>query len=601
MRHILSSLFIVLLFFAFACKEQATQKEVTKTKVLEDNIQIEFEDDIEIEPPQTAESPPPPPIIEKVPEEELEFEEEIVEFADQTIGSETNAYVSSPKKVLPPPPPPPSSPPNVEACFKKQDYRNTEEYAPITENQFHTALQTPLSTFSIDVDNASYSNCRRYISNGNMPSKGAVRIEEFINYFDYDYPQPKGDTPFSITTELSDCPWQAGHRLVHIGLQGKELLAAERPASNLTFLIDVSGSMSNANKLPLLKKAFRLLINQLGEQDRVAIVVYAGASGVVLPSTPATEKEKIFASLEQLEAGGSTAGAAGIELAYQIAEKNLLQQGNNRIILATDGDFNIGVSSTDALVTMIEEKREKGVFLSVLGFGMGNYKDSRMEQLADNGNGNYAYIDNLREAKKVFVNDLTGTLFTIAKDVKIQIEFNPTHVKEYRLIGYENRKLNDEDFNDDKKDAGELGAGHTVTALYEIIPTTISTSSAGAVDELKYQERKLKEGAKASSEWMTVKLRYKQPEATKSQLITETIRDANTDWSNSSDNFRFSAAVAGFGLLLRDSKYKGALSYTDVAKWARAARAKDEHAYRAEFIELVELADAMQGATISRK
>jgi len=400
--------------------------------------------------------------------------------------------------------------PRLKDSFSYQSHPdwNTEEYGRIYENRFLLALQNPLSTFSIDVDTASYSNIRRFINSNQFPYKDAVRIEEMINYFSYDYPQPKKDHPFSITTEISTCPWNDSHRLVHIGLQGEKLETKKLPPSNLVFLLDVSGSMSSANKLPLLQKAFRLLVNELGPRDRVSIVVYAGAAGLVLPSTEASQTETIVSAIERLKAGGSTAGGAGIKLAYKVAQQNFIQEGNNRIILATDGDFNVGVSSTSELVRMIEDYRKKGIFLTILGFGMGNYKDGRMEQLANKGNGNYFYIDNLLEAKKVFVNDMRGTLFTIAKDVKLQLEFNPAKVKAYRLIGYENRMLQKEDFADDTKDAGELGAGHTVTALYEIIPFG-STEEIPGVDDLKYQDNKISRKAFKNKEILTLKLRYK--------------------------------------------------------------------------------------------
>lgn len=379
---------------------------------------------------------------------------------------------------------------------------NTEEYEGINENIFHGALKNPLSTFSIDVDAASYSNMRRFLNNGALPPKDAVRIEEMVNYFNYDYSQPDNKDPFSINTEISVAPWNQKHKLVHIGLQGRKIATENLPPSNLVFLIDVSGSMNSANRLPLLKSAFKMLVNELRPQDNVAIVVYAGAAGVVLPSTAGNDKETILNALNQLTAGGSTAGGAGIKLAYEIAQQNFKKGGNNRVILATDGDFNVGVSSNAEMERLIEEKREGGVFLTVLGFGMGNYKDSKMETIADKGNGNYAYIDNILEAKKVFVNEFGGTLFTIAKDVKIQVELNPAKVKAYRLIGYENRALRNEDFNNDKKDAGELGAGHTVTALYEIIPVGVD-SKFDPIDDLKYQESKISSEAFKSKELMT--------------------------------------------------------------------------------------------------
>jgi len=465
---------------------------------------------------------------------------------------------------------------------------NTEEYDRIEDNAFLDALGNPLSTFSIDVDTASYSIVRRFINEGRFPPKDAVRIEEMINYFAYDYPLPEGEHPFSILIEISACPWNADHRLVHVGLQGKKLEAKAVHPSNLVFLLDVSGSMSPANKLPLLKQAFRLLVEELSEKDRVAIVVYAGAAGVALPSTAAHRKEEITSTIAKLQAGGSTAGGQGIQLAYKIAEENFIPEGNNRVILATDGDFNVGVSSTSELVRLIEEKRKKGIFLTVLGFGMGNYKDGRMEQLADKGNGNYFYIDNLLEAKKVFVDDMRGTLFTIAKDVKIQVEFNPAQVKAYRLIGYENRMLKKEDFADDARDAGELGAGHTVTALYEIVPSGSKESIPG-VDSLKFQETKIKPEAFKSKEMLIVKLRYKKPDGEKSRLIELTAEDKGTAWGEASDNFKFSAAVAEFGMVLRDSEFKGLSSFATILELARAGRGTDKYGYRAEFIRLVEM------------
>jgi Ca-activated chloride channel homolog len=474
-----------------------------------------------------------------------------------------------------------------------QDYEtkithNTEEYATIHDNIFQETTKNPLSTFSIDVDNASYSNMRRYIHNGQMPPKDAVRIEEMINYFTYDYPQPKGEDPFSINTEISECPWNQKHRLVHIGLQGKNIPTEDLPPSNLVFLIDVSGSMNTPERLPLVKAAFKLLINELRQQDDVAIVVYAGAAGLILPPTSGENKKALFDAIERLEAGGSTAGGAGIKLAYKIAQENFKRKGNNRVILATDGDFNVGVSSNAEMERLIEKQRESGVYLTVLGFGMGNYKDSKMEILANKGNGNYAYIDNILEAKKVFVNEFGGTLFTIAKDVKLQIEFNPTKVKAYRLIGYENRVLRNEDFNNDKKDAGDLGSGHTVTALYEIIPADVAASPfINEVDNLKYQTNKIKKEAFASKELLTMKLRYKQPDGDISKLISKTVIDSNTKFNQTSDNFRFSAAVASFGMLLRDSEFKGTSTYSDVYALAQGATGKDEEGYRLEFLKLV--------------
>ncbi len=471
--------------------------------------------------------------------------------------------------------------------YQSQPDWNTEEYDRVYENRFLLALQNPLSTFSIDVDTASYSNVRRFINSNQFPYKDAVRIEEMINYFSYDYPQPKKDHPFSIFTEISACPWNTSHRLIHIGLQGKTLESEKLPPSNLVFLLDVSGSMGQPNKLPLLQKAFKLLVNELGAKDRVSIVVYAGAAGLVLPSTAASRKETIASAIEHLSAGGSTAGGAGIKLAYKVAHENFIPEGNNRIILATDGDFNVGVSSTSELVRMIEDYRKKGIFLTILGFGMGNYKDGRMEQLADKGNGNYFYIDNLMEAKKVFVNDMRGTLFTIAKDVKLQLEFNPAKVKAYRLIGYENRMLAKEDFADDTKDAGELGAGHTVTALYEIIPFGSGEEIPG-VDELRYQDNKISPEAFKNKEILTLKLRYKKPDGNKSRLIVHPLQDNNIVLAKTSDNFKFSAAVAAFGMLLRESEFRGDYSYESILELARDGKGKDYFGYRAEFIQLVE-------------
>lgn len=463
---------------------------------------------------------------------------------------------------------------------------NTEEYGTFSENIFHGALQDPLSTFSIDVDAASYSNVRRFIQSGQQVPKDAVRIEEMINYFDYDYAQPTGDDPFSIYTEVSAAPWNDQHKLVHIGLQGKKIPVDNLPASNLVFLIDVSGSMSDPNKLPLLKSSFKLLVEQLRKQDRVAIVVYAGAAGVVLPSTSGAEKQKIVDALENLQAGGSTAGGAGIQLAYSIAKENFQEGGNNRVILATDGDFNVGASSDQDMEHLIEQKRGDGIFLTVLGYGMGNYKDKKMEILADKGNGNYAYIDNMLEAQKTLVNEFGGTLFTIAKDVKLQIEFNPAKVQAYRLIGYENRMLQAEDFNNDKKDAGELGAGHTVTALYEIIPTGVK-SAFYDIDKLKYQKTSGTTVAGNSDELMTVKFRYKKPDGNTSKLIQQVLVDKNVALEKTSDDFRWSASVAAFGMLLRESQYVKEFGFKDVLALAQGARGKDLEGYRGEFIGLI--------------
>jgi Ca-activated chloride channel homolog len=469
---------------------------------------------------------------------------------------------------------------------------NTEEYDGINENIFLDALKTPLSTFSIDVDAASYSNVRRFLTNGERPPKDAVRIEEMINYFDYDYGQPQGDDPFSINTEISVAPWNTKHKLVHIGLQGRNVPKENLPPTNLVFLVDVSGSMDEPNKLPLLKSSFRLLVEQLREQDRVAIVVYAGAAGLVLPSTSGEDKKTIIQALENLEAGGSTAGGAGINLAYSIAKKNFRENGNNRVVLATDGDFNVGESSNGGMERLIEEKRKEGIFLTVLGFGMGNYKDSKMETLADKGNGNYFYIDSILEAQKALVNEFGGTLFTIAKDVKLQIEFNPAKVKAYRLIGYENRLLRSEDFNDDKKDAGELGSGHTVTALYEIIPTGVD-SEFTKVDELKYQKSKITESVSHDKEVMTVKFRYKKPDGEISKLMVHPLMDENISLNKTSDNFRWSASVAAVGMLLRESEYVKEFAFQDALQLAQGSRGSDVNGYRIEFINMVKSCSAL--------
>jgi Ca-activated chloride channel family protein len=467
-----------------------------------------------------------------------------------------------------------------------QEQFNTEEYDGITENIFHDAVHSPLSTFSIDVDAASYSNIRRFIQDGQRPPQDAVRIEEMVNYFNYNYPQPDGEDPFSINTEISTAPWNEKHKLVLIGLQGKKIPTEKLPPSNLVFLIDVSGSMSDPNKLPLLKSSFKLLVQQLREQDHVSIVVYAGAAGLVLPPTSGADKKKIIEALDHLEAGGSTAGGAGIRLAYQVAKENFNKEGNNRVILATDGDFNIGESSDGAMEHLIEEKRQDGIFITVMGFGMGNYKDSKMETIADKGNGNYLYIDSILEAQKALVNEFGGTLFTIAKDVKLQIEFNPAKVKAYRLIGYENRMLKNEDFNNDKKDAGELGSGHTVTALYEIIPVGVE-SKFFKVDELKYQTTKLDPTNANTNELMTVKFRYKKPDGDVSKLMVHPMIDNNIALEKTSDNFRWAASVASFGMLLRNSEYLNGFSEDGILHLAQSAKGEDKEGYRQEFISMV--------------
>ncbi len=451
----------------------------------------------------------------------------------------------------------------------------SEEYGAFDENPFLDAIEDPLSTFSIDVDGASYSNVRRFLNEGRRPPRDAVRIEEMINYFSYDYPQPSGQHPFSVTTEVSDCPWDLSHQLIHIGLQGESLETDDIPPSNLVFLIDVSGSMRASNKLPLLKQAFRLLVPQLRAEDRIAMVTYAGSPGLALPSTSGSEQEELLGVLDRLEAGGSTAGAAGIELAYEQVLENFAEEGNNRVILATDGDFNVGISNDAALVQLIESKRDLGVFLTVLGFGTGNLKDSKMEKLANHGNGTYNYIDNLAEAEKVFVHELVGTLVTIAKDVKIQVEFNSDRIASYRLIGYENRLLDDDDFDDDAADAGEMGSGHSVTALYEIVPVPDTDATDPSL--------------------IKISLRYKDPDMSTSQVFESSVTGKGFPLDQTSDNYRFSAAVAQFGLLLRNSEHMGESSVSSVLELAKSSIGSDEGGYRGEFVELVEGCDRLLG------
>ncbi|WP_028891061.1 VWA domain-containing protein [Tenacibaculum sp. 47A_GOM-205m] len=457
-----------------------------------------------------------------------------------------------------------------------------DSYAGRNENVFKSPINSPLSTFSIDVDKASYSNIRRMINNGQKVPKEAVKIEEMINYFDYKYPQPTGKHPFSINTEVVTTPWNKDTQLIRIGLKGKEYKQEKLPASNLTFLIDVSGSMSEQNKLPLLKSAFKLLVNQLREKDRVAIVVYAGAAGVVLKPTSGNEKGKIVEALNQLEAGGSTAGGEGIELAYKLAKENYIEDGNNRVILASDGDFNVGASSNAEMEELIEEKRKSGVFLSVLGFGYGNYQDDKLEILADKGNGNHAYIDTMQEAQKVLGKEFGGTLHTIAKDVKIQVEFNPKKVQAYRLIGYENRLLNDEDFVDDTKDAGELGSGHTVTALYEVIPVGVKSKFLKNLPKLKYTQNKKLDNF--DDELLTVKFRYKLPKETKSIELVKIVKDEVLAPTN---DMNFISAVALFGMQLSKSKFKNKSKIEDVLKLVEGELGEDKDGYRSEFVRLI--------------
>lgn len=468
------------------------------------------------------------------------------------------------------------------------DERNRERYAPIDENGWKEASTAPLSTFSIDVDRASYANVRRFLNEGRLPPADAVRIEELVNYFPYADPAPAGTDPFSITTELTRAPWSPDHQLLRVALRGRSIDMADAPPANLVFLMDVSGSMNARDKLPLLKTAFRMLVESMRPQDRVAIVVYAGSAGEVLPSTSGNEKPKILESIERLRAGGSTAGGAGIELAYQVAAQNHIPGGNNRVILATDGDFNVGASSDDAMIDLIEQKREQGTFLTVLGFGTGNLQDAKMEQIADHGNGSFHYIDSALEARKSLVSEAGGTLVTIAKDVKIQVEFNPATVEGYRLIGYENRLLAAEDFNDDTKDAGELGAGHSVVALYEIVPGEGSVPGQGSVDPLRYSTLATSTGIE--DEVAFVKLRYKEPLGSESRLLTRTV-DRNV--VEASVETRFAASVAGWGMLLRNSDQIGDFGYADVQRLAAEARGPDEGGYRTEFLRLVDLSSAL--------
>lgn len=467
---------------------------------------------------------------------------------------------------------------------------NTEDYGIIKENKFLKPTDDPLSTFSIDVDAASYSNLRRFIQSGQKPPRDAVRIEEMVNYFNYEHEAPTGEHPFAASMEMADCPWSSDHKLLQISLQGEKIPYEDLPASNLVFLIDVSGSMSAQNKLPLLVSSFKLLAKQLRPEDKVSIVVYAGAAGVVLE--PTNDKEKIKKALEQLSAGGSTAGGEGIQKAYALARENFVEGGNNRVILATDGDFNVGTSSDAGLVRMIEKERESGIFLTVLGFGMGNYKDNKMQQLANKGNGNHAYIDNINEAKKVLISEFGGTMFTIAKDVKLQIEFNPAKVAGYRLIGYENRLLDKQDFNNDKIDAGELGSGHTVTALYEIIPAGVQSQFLSNVDDLKYQ--KLEPAKSNPKEWLTLKLRYKKPDDQNSQLLQETLKGQPLAFEKASENLRWAGAVAEFGMLLRASAFVQNGTFNQVLEIAEGAKGEDKEGYRSEFIRMVRIMNDLE-------
>jgi len=465
---------------------------------------------------------------------------------------------------------------------------NTEAYDRINDNQWNATARKPLSTFSIDVDTASYSNVRRFLNQGQPPPKDAVRIEELVNYFSYSYPEPRDGKPFMITTAIGDCPWNARHRLALIGLQARRLDSESTPPRNLVFLIDTSGSMFDPHKLPLVKASLAMLMRNLTAKDRVAIVAYAGQAGLVLPATSGADTETILEAIARLEAGGSTNGAGGIVLAYEMAQKHFIKGGVNRVVLSTDGDFNVGVTSQGDLIRLIEEKRESGIALSILGFGMGNLKDSTMEKLADRGNGNYAYIDTLQEAQKVLVQQAGGTLVTVAKDVKLQVEFNPRVVGSYRLIGYEKRVLEDQDFNNDRKDAGDMGAGHSVTALFELAPVGESVGNAG-VDPLKYQQPNQSAAAAGSDEAMTVKVRYKQPDGDTSTLTTVAVRNT----TESTPELGFASAVAEFGMLLRDSEHKGSSTFADVRERASHFKGNDPFGHRAEFIRLIDAAEGV--------
>ena len=483
--------------------------------------------------------------------------------------------------------PAPHSQALMDAVPQKPPAWNRESYNAVEENGFINASRDPLSTFSIDVDTASYANVRRFVTDGILPPVGAVRVEELINYFSYDYPVPTGKQPFALSAEVGPSPYHQDYLLARIGLKAKELSKEQLPPSNLVFLVDVSGSMQADNKLPLLQQALPLLVRQLGSRDRVAMVVYAGSDSVVLQPTPGDRQKEILSAIDQLRAGGSTHASSGIRTAYQLARQVFIPGGNNRVILASDGDFNVGVTSRDELARLIEEERKEGVYLTVLGFGMGNYHDDSMEILADKGNGNYAYIDSLLEAKKVLVKEMSGTLFALANDVKIQVEFNPTKVGAYRLIGYENRALADEDFKDDSKDAGEVGVGHRVTALYELIPA--GHKAIPQLDPLKYQKVQA-EVSSASNELMTVKLRYKPQGKTSSEQISLAVSAAE---QRGSVDFRFASAVAGYGMLLTRSQHLGQFTWEDCLRLAREGRGQDPEGYRAEFYRLVEMSELL--------
>jgi Ca-activated chloride channel family protein len=493
----------------------------------------------------------------------------------------------------------PPMPAAVPSFTRDQRYNpnfNTEAYSKIDENEFLSPEKSPLSTFSADVDTASYSNVRRFLNDGTLPPQDAVRIEEMINYFRYDYAAPAGDAPFATSVELAASPWNPKNRILRIGIAGKNINAKELPPRNIVFLIDVSGSMFSEDKLPLLKRSIKLLVNQLNEKDTVSIAVYAGASGLALPPTSGADKSRIISSLDELDAGGSTNGGEGIQLAYRVARERFQKGGINRVILATDGDFNVGTTDEGSLIRLIEKERESGIFLTVIGFGSGNLKDATMEKLADKGNGNYAYIDTIAEANKVLVEEAGSTLVTIAKDVKFQVEFNPRRVASYRLIGYENRIMKAEDFNDDTKDAGEIGAGHMVTALYEIVPVG-GASGAGSVDPLKYQSAAPTPAAD-TEEIATVKIRYKKPDGIKSELLSFPVMSADKKFEDASADFRFASSVAAFGMLLRDSKFKGNATYDLAYRIADGAKGSDRLGYRSEFLKLIRQAQKLRPSSV---
>ena len=477
---------------------------------------------------------------------------------------------------------------------------NTEAYDSIEESRFLTVQESPFSTFGIDVDTASYSNVRRFLTSGSLPPSGAVRIEELINYFPYQYTPPDGAEPFAMNAEVAACPWRPEHRLVRVGLKGKEIAYGERPACQLVFLVDVSGSMAGENRLPLVIRSLSALVASLDEQDQIAIVTYAGSSGVALPSTSARQKHTLITAIESLRSGGSTNGASGIVTAYELARQNFIELGVNRVILCTDGDFNVGTTDASSLVELIQKEAQSGVFLSVLGFGMGNYQDARMEQLADKGNGNYAYIDSYAEARKVLVEQMAGTLVTIAKDVKIQVEFNPAQVQAYRLIGYENRALATQDFRNDKKDAGEIGAGHTVTALYEVVPQGVEFVTPD-IPESKYQKPSKPTHAALVDELMNVRVRYQPPVGGAATELEFAIRDTDQRFERASKDFQFAGAVAAFGMQLRNSKHKGVTTWDAIQEWASPAASSDTEGYRQEFLSLVEMAKRLQPTPVAAR